>query len=503
MRIDDETHERPDDANDPWRPESLTEEALECALCDCPENVRIEVEVEKPILRGSADKLLGRERTIQEILDGTVKVTQGPKSDQSVRATAITGPPGAGKTSILEEVTKRLEAKEVKVIKLEAAKLASPEAFSTKMKEVEPWKSQDTWRRIGDAIATGTATAADDLLSVWTTLGLSKLVKGIDEADAGPMQAALQAWQAGRVADMSAILKLLQNSSEHGVVIIIDEAQELVAYGTESEEAKNAQIVLKQLNDPTTRANNRVWNVTMIVAGMQDTPEIIGGLSTVRPEEITLGPVTRDVARAMIEGRIRKATVSEGDQQLAIAQWAGPLAERYGDWTRHAQAAGEAARIVLSHGGQAALLEPWGQALLVEQADKYRTKLHEEIISRAETHGVNSELQTTVMDALERNGQSLRAPKLEELIGHWTVLTAGEPNRSLLDEAVTKRVENMVKQMKRAGLISLRNGRYLSPIPSMTTYMTTERKAELQHTLPVIEAAGLNTADPDRNPAGE
>lgn len=489
------------DANgmsDRWLGDASESGARMAALAECPEDIRIEVESETPELRGEPEKVLGRSAEVNKIKKAVLKVTKAPKGKRTVKATALSGPPGAGKTTVLWEVKRQLEEENVKVIEMEATLITSPETFSDKVKTVDPWNREDTWKRIRDAAITGTATAGDEFISMWTTFGLKRLTSEIGEADLGPMRAALQAWRDGNTPNMSAVLKLLQNSSEKGVVIIIDEAQELVQYEKGSTRYENAATVLKQLNDPTVRAQNHLWNVTLIVAGMQDTPEIVGGLSTVRPEEIPLGPVSESIVREMIKSGIQAAPISEADQARAIEQWTDSLVQRYGDWTRHAQCAREAARVVLTHGGAKALDEPWGTALLIHTADAYRRDLCEEIISRAGLNGVNEQLQTTVMDALARNGGAIAANKMEELVARHVAAGTGQPGINLLDKTIKDERNHAIRNMKRAGQISLRDGRYISPIPSLVNHMTTERKATLEETLPVIAATGLSTADPEQ-----
>lgn len=74
------------------------------------------------------------------------------------------------------------------------------------------------------------------------------------------------------------------------------------------------------LNDPGARATQRIWNVTMLIAGMQDTPKVVEGLTTITPDTRELGAVPPTAVQAMIENGIDRSNASATDRKRAKAQ---------------------------------------------------------------------------------------------------------------------------------------------------------------------------------------
>lgn len=473
--------------------------AMDAALAECPQEIRDAIAADNANLRGSAPKLLGRDLMVTKIQNRVTEVTNAKEGEQTLKATALAAPPGAGKTAIIDALEEQLRKDGVNVIQLKADDLISPAAFSAAMRRSPPWNRKDFWRRLGKATVTGVAVTVDDIIGLLTTLGLKFILKGIGDADAGPIQAALEAWRDHRIPDMNDVLILMRAASKKGVAILIDEAQELVQYEKGTPEHTSVSSVLKLINDPSVRTKNRLWNVTFVAAGMQDTAAIIHRFTTVPPEPLPLEPVDAVTARAMIEERIQASQadgVKAADRTAAIAAWAEPLTERYGDWTRHARCAGEAARIVLKHAKARALTESWGVPLLIDTADGFRTVLYTEIIDRANQNQVKLSTQFTVIEALARNERNLSEDALDTLVSVCLKHLAKEKGEQLGGKELAEDTERNVRNMKRSGLINLKDGQYVAPIPSMIQFMTENRQVELERILPRIEEAGLQTAEP-------
>lgn len=511
MSHDDSTKPQIAEAGNPRRAEAVTEAAWEAALRDCPEDIRRAVAAEPAILRAHPDKVLGRDKELKEIKRHLTKVTKGPRKSTGVKAQAIVGSPGAGKSTMLKQIRLDLEADGTNVIKLVAADVTRPERFSQKVRDHPPWNRQDLWDRIAEAATTSGASVLDDIINTFTTPGLKHLVriaqilKGIEAEDMGPVTEALRAWREGQTPTMASVMRLLQNTNDRGTVIIIDEGQELASYHRDAPRGEAAAEVLRMMNDPDARAEARVWNVTMLIGGMTDIPEVVKGLTTIRPDPHILDAVPLDAARAMIVNGIDRSQVNEADKARAKTQWVDPLTARYSDWTRHAQCGAEAARIVLDHAGARALDEPWGLALVLDKADAERRELYDEIVTRARDNGVISDLQYVVMRALAANQRRLSETNMIRLVGTWIIDVDQGPQGKLrvMDPEIKAASDQMIRDMNRSGMIAIRDGEYISPIPSLVRYITQTLRTDREEAARIIQKAGLASEDPDGDPADD
>lgn len=505
MQIDDGTRQRPARASQSRTQVELSPAELAELLEQCPAEVRDQVAEESAELRGHPAQVLGRDSQLNKIERQLRKVAHGPKQRGSTKAQAVVDAPGAGKSTMLRELRKRLEATNVNVITMTASQIGDPERFSRRLREVPPWDRKDYRDRIAQALTTGGDKVLDQLISTLLSLGANQVVRaiqairGLEAPDIEPIHATLQAWREGRTPSIADMMRTLQNTNDQGTVIIIDEAQELAGYEKGDPRRENAAEIMRMMNDPDNRADRKVWNVTMLLAGMQDTPVAIQGLTTIEPETTELGPVDPTTVRAMIASGIERAQATDGTKTMAKAQWIEPLAQRYGDWTRHAQCAAEAARIVLTAGGDRAIHEPWGWALVLAKADEERLGLYREIERRATRHDIPGGLRTTTMLALQQHDGRLPEEDLTKLVEHWLQQHKPEADHATISKLAKQRIH----AMQRTGMIGRRKNKYIAPIPSLMDHMTRETPEQLARAQATIDSAGLGPQDPGGNPSDE
>lgn len=463
-------------------------EILSELLKTAPAEVQRKANAPQISVRDANTQFKGRDDDVQNLADCVEGVVKATAVGSTLTATAVTGAPGVGKTTLLKHVVNELKKRKVPVIELKPEQLESAETFSNAIRTL----AESRTRKALLAMKEVSGTVATKTLDYVGELGLHVMKGGAQAAGDLPFDfeiprvevasATLETWRRNATANVFAVLQTLRFLYPKGFALVIDEAQTLARYQGTDNETTTAGHVIGALATDSGREKAHMRQCTVLAAGLPDTPDVMDSLGSFATNRYQLQPLSRDAIRDTIIGAIAEG--AKGDKELermATDLWPDLLTEMYGDWTRHAAAASEGAKTALLLWKREAITAEWGWAALTRMADIVRDEVYEKVITDCMDEKVPDTVRDTVAWALLCNGnelseENLQATLKEPLEQRWARV-AGAPTT---DAGRTDAVEKIIRGCKHAGLIDqatpktghVRTGTYYCPIPTLLEYLT-------------------------------
>lgn len=452
-------------------------------------------------LKDSPKHFIGREDELTRFKD-LVQDTVAPQPGLTAPTGAtIMAAPGAGKTSLIRELAKRLRAKGTAVASITPSDMGSPGALADALKRQPPWSTKEWRKQFGISAAVVTSDGVDR--SVQFALNTGALLVGLPPLvpNFGVAKGIAQAWATAPEPGIDQTLLMLDLSSAEGSVLLVDEGQRIHDVGARSEAAKNCiDRIILSLATPDQRHDAGITRSTIIMAGLSDTQRMVRGTGSYGLMPHVLAPLPTEQVRELVTWFIRQG--SDGDAELATmaeAAWRDQLCERYGDWTRHAQAGATAAMLILRAGKREAVQHPNGMMAVVALADRYRNEVYDAVKNTAEDDGVAAELAELIGHALRYNGNLIPERQFRMLIGKAVEA------RYHTDPSLPDAVNITINRLLRAGIIDRTNhiqriappNCVYGPIPSLNRYLIATSGGLSSEAAELLTASGLKADGPD------
>ena len=259
--------------------------------------------------RGPARYFHGRE----EILGSFMRQLRRAEATNGGTIILVQGPPGAGKTALLEECKKKAHAGGAGawgVVDIGPSALRSPASLMSALNE--QYEKEKT------------ATYA---------IGIPKVAHA--------------EWSALRHPTGDTILSLLRNAAAGGLLLVLDEAQALRHYGA-------AEIVADDIGHTLAHIHNGNvgGSVILLAGGLGNSADALADLDISRFKggcEINLGRLSPEAEGAVIRDWLTKDGKAKGDTE----PWIQAIAKEAHGWPQHIIAfAQPAARVLRENGGE-------------------------------------------------------------------------------------------------------------------------------------------------------
>lgn len=488
------------------------------AIHPIPPEVEAFIEHQDAELKDRPDKFIGRVdelRSLQEMVERNTERRYNPDGTEIEGGSRPPGrmyiaAPGAGKTSLMEELEERLRKQGFSVIQTKPEDISTPEKFAAIIGEQPPWSSRDGRRRVYQAIGAGLARMTDRLGGA--TLTGAALSSGVPLviADLQMAQATMEKWQQGKALTTRETLQLLQHGSEKGCVLIVDEAQDIALYLDDKDKKEHINSVIRNLGIPADRKALKIQRATIILAGLSNTPTIVDNVGSQGIEPKVVAPLDESAIREVMRYAIWTGAGRNTElARIAEARWLEPLLAEYGDWTRQAQAGAQAAKLLLQEHGERLIKEDWGWTAVRKLADRFRDGVYGGILSRAQGSQKDKGAPEQVIEAttrgLIRNGNRIEQDKMTKLVDR-TLETIPEPERTTTDAERMADAQRYIARMVRTGVLDqtryLPNTMertpqaYFCPIPSLLRYAEARPTMWLEPIQRALEHVELAAGDP-------
>lgn len=364
-------------------------------LAQAPHDVR-ELAEDAPISVKDADtQFTGRDADVNRIarrVEGVIKQTS---TGRNLTATAITGAPGVGKTTLLLHTIEELKKRKIEVLELNAEHLESDKTFSNAIQQATKGRLQAKLlgaKRIGKDLAVRTIDLGLNFAAQLAKAAALFQSGGVVDIEIPTIDIATQtyqAWQQRQVPDVFSVLQTIQYMYPDGVAIVVDEAQNLAKFQPSKNETTCAGHVIASLSTAAGRARAKMKKTTVLCAGLPDTIDVMSNLGSLGIHRHQLQPLPFESIRKVINGCIDEGAAGNKPlARLAKQLWASHLTNMYGDWTRHGAAAAQSAKLTLETWGEDALTSSWGWPALVTMADVTRDRVYDHVITEAKKHKV-------------------------------------------------------------------------------------------------------------------
>lgn len=457
-------------------------------------------------LKDDPVEFVGRKKELDGLVRRIQRTTQGQDDEISLPAEMLIAAPGAGKTSMLTQLQGRLEKLGMAVVEANAEDFTSPEKFSDRVRKTPPWSDYATAKNVAAKVGESFVQGLDSLLGTGAqVVGIVATGGSVAKPDVDLVERVVKVWKNNGTPDIEDCLKLLDHGRAQGCVVLLDEAQELreLTGDPKSTEGRVATQILRTLGKPKDRGKGDVSRSTLVLAGLSDTNAVVETLGSPGIEPRVLAPLPLASVRVMITNAIRVgAKQDEALQSEAIVAWLDLLAERYGDWTRIAQAGAEAARLLLKEYGGDAVHQKWGLGALVALADEKRRSVYRAAITRAEKENVSTLLRNAVSFGLLCNNNRIDHDTMDDVIDACALHR--EPGLTRAERRETR--EANVLRMLRAGLIDVTTHlpnagsetHYYCPIPSLITHIADGIETRRKVIREILAGAGLRNKRPKK-----
>lgn len=289
---------------------------------------------------------------------------------------------------------------------------------------------------------------------------------------------AYNGWKERQTVSVTDCLQTLGFLFPNGVAIIVDEAQTLEDYlDHENPRESTAAQIVQGLATPDGRDAADVENATVIFAGLGDAVDVIGALGSYGLEHIQLEPMGEERVAELIMTSVKELGKEMSDQESKAFEstWLPALVMEYGEWTRHAAGAAQAAKTVLEVTSGSGITDPKSWAATVRLADGVREGVYEYVRGQARKHGVPIEVSDTLAIALAANGNALTEQQTHEIIATVQEDIQNRMQGKATADLGTLSSGSVIKGCKRAGLLEAATGQtrgvpkdmMFCPVPSL------------------------------------
>lgn len=367
-------------------------------------------------------------------------------------ATVITGAPGVGKSTLIQQVAKELRAKRVGVVRLRARHLESQERLLRRLRRaklVQQAQKSHAW------LQKKRSSGKLDKLPKF----MRNVLRQLDEPAIGRLTEYVRTVDEmlkDRQAEPLEILSTFNDAFPQGWTVWMDEAQQLAGLS----DKEMAKEFLQSMISPSSRVAEGLERGNLVMAGLSDTQNVLDELEVTRPKYVPLGPLSPEEVRELITLHIEKGEeVNDGILVPCRLEWIDTLTNRFHRWTLHAQIAGSLAEL-------AAQYYPNDEAVLGDIIEKSESLIGEYCsgrLSSALRHFSHEELSTIMHAERQHQGQFGRHD-LETIIQRTRSISGDE-------EKVQKKTMRLVRGILHSGLLADLDDKTLTvPIPSLRTF---------------------------------
>lgn len=478
-----------------------------------PPEVRAFIQSQDPELKDDPNHFVGRIGELdrlQRIVQRTMKAGKCKKPKRAPAGQIIFAAPGAGKTSLMTELTKRLQKLRMSVIEVKPNDITTPERFSAAIRRHKPWSRRKKLMDFAEGLARGLASGTDDVAKAAINTAFKTHGVPLEVDDLEVLQTAVNHWLANETPDTESVLKLLQHGRKGGCVLIIDEAQDMREHLNNGDYKAHMHLIIEYLGIPKSRRRLGIGQATVILAGLSDTPTVVEGVGSQGLKPKVLPPLPPADVREVINLAINDGAGKNADLATkAQRMWTEPIAQRYGDWTRHTQAGAQAIELLLEKYGEQMLTAPWRWTAIMTLGDLYRNEVYDSILRRTRaaghTKGVSNELIDAVTLTLVYNGNRVEQRQLHRVIsGTIKALTPEDADGT--DSGVRALTSDTIQRMLRSGLLDRTDelpeaadrhpAAYYCPIPSLLDHTTLDQSPWHTDIMAILDEHKLHHTSP-------
>lgn len=460
-------------------------------------------------VKDAGTQFVGRSADVEGIVERVTGVIRQTKSGAALPATVITGASGVGKSTLLRRVQDTLIQKKVPVLKLKAQQLESEATFAKAVRDATEGLLRSKLmkaKRIAGEVGTRTVDltvefAAHLLHAAGRVSNVIPFDVSIPKVDIAT--ATYKAWLEGKPTNVFATLQTIHYMYPKGMVLIIDEAQTLRRYRSVDGESTCAGHVINSLATADGRRDGRMERCTVLCAGLPDTVDVIDELGSFGTEPHPLSPLPAENVQELINACIDEG--AKGNAKLARKArelWANKLTDMYGDWTRHAAAAAQSAKLALLKWKDDALTQDWGWPAVVTMADKLRARVYQKVIDNADEHQIPDNLRDTIVHGLQCNDKQFTKDQLARLIRVTMQQEWSEYGYSA--DQHKDQTAALIQSCKHCGLLDLakehtgdiEKDNYFCPIPSLLNHLGTLSKTPQDRIDHYLDQAELSSSLP-------
>lgn len=482
---------------------AYTAEEVAHSWDQAPDGVRAFIRICTGRMKDAPDDFVGRVGELAKLHSAIARATAATDSATQSKGIVLSAAPGAGKTSIIEELARQLRKDNVAVADLNPEDITSAESFSEAVRGQSPWSDFARLWQVGKTAGESVTVLTDKIIQLGISAGAT-IIRGekTEVPDVEPITSVVEVWRKKGTPTPEQVLRMLNHSRREGCVVMIDEAQTLRELTKRNSAAeKCATKIIRSLSHPKGRRQAGINRATIIFSGLTDTREVVWRLGSPAIDPMVLAPLHHDYVADMIANRIREGTKDDAPlAEAAIEAWTVTLVPEFGDWTRHGEAAAEAAEDIVRQFGRQAVDAPWGIGAVIKLADEYRNGAYLSIRERADEEGVTDELRDLISQALWRNGNIVTKAVVTEV----TRTEMERTNRKASETKILRKTEDAISRMMRCGMLDTTahleqhrnlNG-YYCPIPTLLRYLTNPPPANLPSLLEIIGQHGLQLDEP-------
>lgn len=423
-------------------------------------------------VKDRGDTFVGRAEELGDTMDRVTLAIKAESQDDKPTGTIIRGAPGAGKSTLMQELQKRLDENGVECVSLGTDSFKTPDVFNEAIKKRTGHRIRAWLKNAGPKARRAGSRTVDALMKTWGLLTMRQggLPVEADDLHVDIVSQTVEGWESGKRMAVEDSLRTLDFVFPNGVAILVDEAQ-TIEDQLDNPNAKEgtAALIVRAISTKKGRADMGLKNTTAVFAGLSNTSDVIGKLGSFGLHPIQLQTMEPEQVREYLTSGLREIRPNQDDPIAEAIEriWIPALCEEYGEWTRHAAAARQALRAILRIRGDETLSGPEGWAGVVAMADAIRREVYRDVQEKLTKNAVPETVVDTLTWALAANGNELTDVVTRKLIDSAKAHADQEGrDRSTADTLL---------RCKNSGLIdtatektpNVREKRIYSPIPSL------------------------------------
>lgn len=475
-----------------------------------PAEVMAFIDTQVPVLKDQPPDpkdFYGREIELDELMNAIQTVTSGQSLKGQAGIEIRAAAPGAGKTSLIDGLKRRLQREGIGHIRLKPTELTDPQRFSNAVKRQPPYSYFAQGQMILEK-ATNTISVTTDAVLHFTSHIIAKITTaGIADAPNTEItQKVIEQWRSNATPEPAEVVQAVNTMWRNGTVITFDEAQDLADVAGKGKAKQCAKAIIETLASLDPREQAGIDRAMLCCFGLADTPTAVHELGSPTVHTRVLAPLHPGYIRMMIRGAIRKGAA--GNEELeawADGEWTEGLTREFGDWTRHGQAAAQAAQDLLTEYGAELQSAEWADMALRTLVLKYRQSTYDGIREPIGNQKMERWMPELATQALWCNGNEVRRGSLEDAITNGIL----HHRQDLPEIELERKRERGLRRLMRCGLLDVtdrlpdsedkRRDAYYSPIPSLLRDLSGTSPTDPRFIRRLLGKAGLND-DPEHRP---